>query len=96
METIKKISFDELRKLGFEKQWRKAVIVFKPDAFLKSYSLEERSYEVLRKNHMFNKHSISDGLYGNCLDGRDLSVRLDRFMFAERNAWPVDYCYIVE
>ena len=96
MESLKKISFDELRKLGFEKQWKRAVVVFKKSAFAKAYSLLERSYEVSRNNHMFYENTISDGLIGNCLDGKDLNVRLDSYMFAERNPWPVDYCYILE
>jgi len=96
MEKQKPITFNELQKLGYEKQWKRAVIVFKQNAFAKKYSLEERSYEVSRNNHMFYKNTISDGLIGNCLDGRDLNVRLDSYMYADRHAWPVDYCYILE
>lgn len=40
-------------------------------------------------------------LFGNCLDGSDVGVRLDTYMFAVPvdgvgKAWKVEYCYIVE
>lgn len=69
----------------------KAVIVFTEDSFENEYTLEERSYEVTNHNKRFITDNIGNSLFGNCLDGRDLGVRLDWYM---ADGWKVDYCYI--
>lgn len=65
------------------------VIVFKPSNWPgKAYSEEERSYRVSNANRCFQDGKISNQLSGNCLDGKDLGVRLDWYK------WEVDYCYM--
>lgn len=65
-----------------------AVIVYTPESFDKMYSEEERSYRVSNANRMFQEGKISNSLRGNCLDGKDMGVRLDWYM------WEVEYCYM--
>jgi len=43
---------------------------------------------VSNNNRMFQLHAFSNSLFGDCLDGIDLGVRLDLY------DWKVDYCYI--
>lgn len=75
----------------------KAVIVFTPDSFDKEYSEESRSYEISSDNKTF-RNSISNSLFGYCLDGTDQEVRLDHYIeyYGNKPGWKVDYCYLVE
>ena len=71
----------------------KAVIVFKPESWPgQRYSLLERSYEVVSDNKAFIPGLGWTSLFGNCLDGKDLGVRLDDYI--RHAGWQVDYCYI--
>ena len=67
------------------------VIVYKasnwPD---KNYSEKERSYRVSSCNRCFQADKISNSMFGDCLDGKDIGVRLDWYN------WDIDYCYIDE
>lgn len=66
-----------------------AVIVYKASNWSKPYSLEERSYKVTNNNRFFQSNKISNSLFGDCLDGKDLGVRLDVYK------WDVEYCYML-
>ena len=65
------------------------VIVYKasnwPDA---TYSETERSYRVSNANRGYQPGKISNSIVGDCLDGKDLGVRLDWYR------WEVEYCYM--
>lgn len=67
----------------------KAVVVYSQDNFKVPYTETERSYRISNKSGkvFFNVLSGSKSMVGDCLDGKDLSVRLDR------QNWKVDYCY---
>ena len=95
MTEIKKIDFDELRNMGLENQWEEAVVVFKQESFTENYTEKQRSYEVSSSDKYFTKGMLGSGLHGDCLDGKDLGVRLDQYIHAEKGAWQVDYCYII-
>lgn len=93
-----KLRLEDLQK---NKNWKEAVIVFKPESFNKDFNEIERSYAISRKNYYFQADKISSALYGSCLDGTDNGVRLDIYMKAIPKdgigkRWIVDYCYIVE
>lgn len=65
-----------------------AVIVYKQSNFNKPYSETERSYRVsnLGGKAFFNG-MLGNSMIGDCLDGTDLGVRLNAYM------WEIDYCY---
>ena len=84
---MEKLSLGELRD---KDNWKKAVIVFKDDNFLQEYTLKERSYTVSSNSNYFDRNKISTSLIGDCLDGKDIGVRLDLY------GWEVEYCYIIE
>lgn len=95
------LTLEELEEKAHNKEWEKAVIVFKPESFDKEYSEQSRSYEVSSDANYFQSGKISSSLFGYCLDGTDQGVRLDLYMKAlpEDNMgkrWLVDYCYIVD
>lgn len=83
-----------LTQLEENTNWEKAVIVFKEESFDKSYSELERSYMISRDNKWFKPYALGNSLFGNCLDGKDLGVRLDWYMKDEYRPWLIDYCYI--
>lgn len=65
------------------------VIVFKPENWPgKAYTEQQRSYRVSNANRCFQAGKIANSMFGNCLDGKDVGVRLDWYN------WAVDYCYI--
>lgn len=55
----------------------------------KEYSEQERTYAVYSSSNGFFSGKISNCVYGDCLDGRDLGVRLDWY------DWKKEYCYMV-
>jgi hypothetical protein len=68
-----------------------AVVVFKAENWDRPYSEKERSYKFSSDNKGF----IGAGgtsIFGDCLDGVDLGIRLDHYIYE----WKVDYCYILE
>lgn len=65
------------------------VIVFKQENWPDHpYSVKDRSYRVSNANRAFQEGKISNQLSGDCLDGKDLGVRLDWYN------WSVEYCYM--
>lgn len=96
--AINKITFQELKA---RKDWKQVVIVFSQDSFTKPYAEQARSYIVSSDDKYFNDKAHGNSLYGNCLDGENLGVRLDIYMHSisedglgER--WIPEYCYIIE
>lgn len=96
MATIKKITFTELQR---NKDWKRAVIVFKEDSYDRDFTEIERSYKVSSDAKYFNGMMGGNSLFGDCLDGKDNGVRLDIYMALlpnEGKRWVVEYCYITE
>lgn len=99
---MKKITYGELREAMFKfneehpdgKSTLYGVIVFTEDSFSKPFTEKERSYKVSNDNKGFQSGKISNSIFGNCLDGVDMGVRLDWYMYDAENPWKVEYCYI--
>lgn len=94
------LSFEEFKKVmqdAYDKdKTLEGVIVFTEDSFNKPYSEEERSYKVSNNTSRgLQTGKISNSIWGDCLDGKDLGVRLDIYM-QEDPVWKVDYCYILD
>lgn len=72
------------------------VAVITEDSFDKPYTLEERSYAFSNDNKAFIDGMSGYSIFSNCLDGKDLGVRLEMYLEAEGNkgGWKVEYCYI--
>lgn len=89
-----------LHELGKDtSSWKEAIVVFKQESFNREFSETERSYKVYSEAKYFNGNMIGNSLFGDCLDGKDDGVRLDRYMSLlpeEGLRWVVDYCYIVK
>ena len=65
-----------------------AVIVYKASNFTKPYTEKERSYRVTNNDgKAFFEGMLGNSIWGDCLDGKDLRVRLDR------HEWEIEYAY---
>lgn len=88
-----------LNDLQSNKTWKKAVVVFAQESFSREFTEKQRSYEITPDNHYFKPESISNSLFGNCLDGTDNGVRLDIYksrLPEEGKRWIIEYCYITK
>lgn len=63
------------------------VIVYKQSNFEEEFSETERSYRVRSDNKLFLSGMLGRSLFGNCLDGKDMGVRLDWYN------WEVERIY---
>ena len=72
----------------------KGVIVFTEDSFSAPYTEKERSYRTDNSQKAYNHGMISNSIYADCLNGKDLGVRLDWYMHDEKQPWKVEYCYL--
>ena len=82
-------SYSQLRKID---DWNTARVIFKQENFNKPYSKEERTYEIDKEmSKYFDPEMIGSSIFGNCLDGRDLYVRLDIY-----DNWKIDEIVIVD
>lgn len=72
------------------------VIVFTQDSFPRNYTEQERSYRVSSMAKYFRKGVSGSALPGDCLDGRDLGVRLDYYMKAGTPRWKVETTWMCE
>lgn len=55
----------------------------------KNFDERTRTYEVCSGDNGFKPGKISNCIYGDCMDGIDVGVRLDWYK------WDVEYCYMV-
>ena len=104
---MKKITWSEFEKAMWKfneahgyttngnKERLRGIVVFTEDSFSKPYTVKERSYEVDSDQKAFLPNQIGYSIFGDCLDGRDLGVRLDWYM-KDKNPWKVEYCYLLE
>lgn len=76
-----------------------AHIVFTSDSFSKEYSRMSRTYVFTSGNKAFQPNMGGYSIFGDCLDGTDMGVRLEQYMAEERggkSGWKVETCYILE
>lgn len=91
---MEKLTFNQLKN----ESWKEAVIVFTKGSFNREFTEESRSYRVKSDAKYFDANMIGNSLFGDCLDGKDDAVRLDRYMYHQKEGenWEVEYCYIIK
>lgn len=101
MKNDKKlITFEELKRIFSEHEINNSDkepligrVVFTEDSFDKKYTSEQRTYEFSSRNKYFMAGKNGNSIFADCLDGKDLRIRLDWYIGID---WHVEYCYIVE
>ena len=63
-------------------------VCYKQSNFTQPYSEESRTYEFRSDNKYFIAGCGGRSIFADCLDKKDLGVRLDWY------EWDVEYCYI--
>ena len=95
-QELKKI----LRKAAKEKRVVDAFVTFTPGSFLKAYTQLERTYLFTSNNKAFASPSCSGySIFGDCMDGQDSGVRLERYMADEKggkDGWKIENCGIIK
>lgn len=56
---------------------KKITIIYSKDNWEKPFTKTQRTYETDTDQKYFNVNACGCSLFGNCLDGTDLGVRLD-------------------
>lgn len=72
------------------------VVVFTEDSFAKPYTEKDRSYKFSSDNKAFLPNQLSNSIFANCLDEKDLGVRIDWYMHDKEMPWKVEYCYLLK
>lgn len=95
---MEKITYDEMERRfmeynkehgnGEDGTYISGVVVFAQSNWEKEFTETERSYRVQSNNRAFQAGKISNSIFANCLDGKDLGVRLDWYN------WTPEYCYM--
>lgn len=105
---MKKITWSELCKAMWKfneehghttkgnKECLEGVVVFTEDSFARPFSERDRSYQFSSDNKAFLPNQLSNSIFANCLDGKDLGVRIDWYMHDDKMPWKVEYCYLLE
>lgn len=95
-EAMWKFNTDKEKSEYKDREKLYGVVVITADTFNRSYSEKERSYKTSNDQKAFLPNMISNSIFADCLDGKDLGVRLDWYINGQVDGWKVDYCYMVE
>ena len=105
---MKKITWNEIEKAMWKfneergyttkgtAEHLEAVVVFTKDSFTREFTETERSYQFSNDNKAFLPNQLGYSIFADCLDGKDLGVRIDCYMRDTENPWEVEYCYLLE
>jgi hypothetical protein len=91
---MQKLTLTDLSNI---KSWKNAVIVIDNKSFLQNYSIESRSYLINRDtSKYFQEGKISKSIWGDAMDESEFGVRLDWYLWGNKENWAIEYCYIKE
>lgn len=98
------MEYKELRNILYaaaaEHKTVEAFVTFTPDSFPgKEYSKEERTYLFTSNNKAFFPAAGGYSIFGDCMDGKDLCIRLERYMRGEKggaDGWKIENCGVVK
>lgn len=105
---MKKITWSELciamwkfnEKHGYttkgNKERLEGVVVITEDSFTRPFTELERSYKFSSDNKAFIPNQCGNSIFADCLDGKDLGVRIDWYIHDPKMPWKVEYCYLLE
>lgn len=97
------MKYQELKKFlckaAKEKRVVDAFVTFTPDSFEKAYTQLERTYLFASNEKAFSADACGYSIFGNCMDGSDMGIRLERYMADEKggkNGWKIENCGIIK
>ena len=98
------MKYQDLREIlcqaAKEKRVVDAFVTFTPDSFENAYTQLERTYLFTSNNKAFASPSCGGySIFGDCMDGKDSGVRLERYMADEKggkDGWKIENCGIIK
>ena len=87
---MKQVTFQEMKEQFMDKEDKYALITYKQDNFEKEFSEQSRTYMVSSNNRCFETGKIANSMFGSCIDGTDVGVRLDWYN------WRIEKVMILE
>lgn len=87
---MKQVTYTEMEREFYNEQGKYALITYKQENFDKEYSEKSRTYMVGSYNKCFQGGKISNSMFGSCIDGTDIGVRLDLYN------WKIEKIIILE
>lgn len=90
---------DTLRAAYSAKKEVTAFVTFTTDSFTKDYSRTARTYLFTSNNKAFMPNASGYSIFGRCLDGTDLGIRLESYMRVEKggkDGWEIETCGLVK
>ena len=87
---MKQVTYSKLKEEFYDKENKYALITYSQSNFNKEYSELSRTYLVSSDNKYFQSGKISNSLFGSCIDGTDIGVRLDTYN------WKIEKVIILE
>lgn len=88
--VCKCISWDEFDAMCRKSKDVVGYVVYKDNNWCENYTEKERTYRVSANNKYFDSSKCGTSLFGDCLDGKDLCVRLDIYN------WDIECVYVEE
>ena len=75
---MKQVTFSQLQEIFADTQDKYALITYKQQKdWKKEYSEQSRTYMVGSYNKYFQSGKCGKSMFGHCIDGTDVGVRLD-------------------
>lgn len=87
---MKQVTYSQLQEEFRDTENKYVLITYKQENFEKEYSEQSRTYLVGSYNKKFQSGKISSSMFGDCIDGTDIGVRLDLYN------WKVEKYVILE
>lgn len=87
---MKQVTYSKLKEEFYDKENKYTLIIYSQSNFNKEYSELSRTYLISSNNKYFQSGKISNSLFGSCIDGTDIGVRLDTYN------WKVEKVVILE
>lgn len=87
---MKEVTYSKLKEEFYDKENKYALITYNQSNFDKEYNEISRTYLISSDNRCFQGGKIANSLYGSCLDGTDVCVRLDNYN------WKIEKIVILE
>lgn len=87
---MREITNQEMHDLFRDTQDKYALITYKQENFEKEFSEQSRTYMVSSDNRCFETGKIANSMFGSCIDGTDVGIRLDWYK------WKIEKIMLLE
>lgn len=87
---MKQVTYSQMQEELYDQENKYVLITYKQENWDKEYSEQSRTYMVGSYNKCFKSGMLGNSMYGSCIDGTDVGVRLDWYN------WKVEKIMLLE